>query len=212
MKKLVTVLLKNISIALLFIVAQANAQEITDMPTSGDFKLSIRNVEQKDSNTLEFDIYILKTNPEIQFELALFQAGIEFNPQILNGAEQTSGMTQIVKGSSELVDSLVPLVVNTANPGLIRLAGRPAPRKTGGTIISDKDNGTLICRLHLTNSIPFANNTAPELRFTSNTSAKNSYATRVGVFSGKKIIQLDVIPGKNAVVKESNTLNPAKGE
>lgn len=209
MKKFVKVLLKSTFLAALTMVVSLTDAQITGkMPASGDFQLSIGNVKQTNPNTLEFDIIILKTNPDLKFELALFQAGVEFNTQILNGAAQTPAMTQILQGTSELADSLVPLVINTATPGLIRLAGRPAPKKTGGTLISDKKAGTRICRLRLTNSIPFANNTKPELRFTSNASMKNSYATRVGVFFDKKINQLDVIPDKNAVAKESILLNP----
>jgi hypothetical protein len=208
MKKFVKVLLKStFFVALTIYVSLTEAQITGKMPTSGDFQLSVWNIKQTDPNTLEFDIFILNTNNELKFELALFQAGIEFNTQILNGAAQTPGMTQILQGTSELADSLVPLVVNTATPGLIRLAGRPAPKKTGGTIISGKDQGTRVCRLRITNSVPFAINTAPGFRFTSNTSVKNSYATRVGVFFDKKINQLEVIPDKNAVVNESLLLN-----
>jgi len=199
-------------LALILSSVNTNAQNPDGAPTSKDFQVSIRNVKQPDPNVLEFDIYILKTNPDIKFDLVLFQAGIEFNTQILNGAAQTPEMTQILAGTSELADSISPMVVNTASAGLIRLAGRPAPKKGGGTLVPDKGKGLRICRLRLTNSVPFAGNTSPELRFTANSSGTKTYATRVGVNSGKDILQLDVIPDKNAVSKEPILLNPVSGK
>jgi len=199
-------------LALILSSVNTNAQNPDGAPTSKDFQVSIRNVKQPDPNVLEFDIYILKTNPDIKFDLVLFQAGIEFNTQILNGAAQTPEMTQILAGTSELADSISPMVVNTASAGLIRLAGRPAPKKGGGTLVPDKGKGLRICRLKLTNSVPFAANLSPDFQFTANVPAQKSYATRVAVYFESKILQLDIIPDKNTVSKEPVVLNPVSGK
>ena len=68
-------------------------------------------------------------------ELASFQAGINFNPEILDGAPQTPTMVEIIKGSSQLYDTLVPLRANSAETGIIKLAGRPLPGKGKGNIL-----------------------------------------------------------------------------
>jgi len=213
MKKFLRFLLKNMLIAALFLnITHSVAQNKERKPTSDDFRVSIQNVKQTDDKTIEFDICILKTNRKLKFELASFQAGIKFNTQILGGAPQSPDMTQILAGTSELADSISPMVVNTASAGLIRLAGRPAPKKGGGTLVPDKGKGLRICRLKLTNSVPFAANLSPDFQFTANVPAQKSYATRVAVYFESKILQLDIIPDKNTVSKEPVVLNPVSGK
>lgn len=185
------------------------AQNTENVPSSKDIVVSLQNVRQIDAKTLEFDIYIMKTNPGIALELASFQAGIRYNAEILNGALPTQPMAEIVRGSSELNDSLVPANINSATPGLIKLAGRLLPGKGKGNIIPAKEPGIRICRLRLTNTVPFSENTSPDFLFTSSKQLPNSYSTRVSVYQNRSSIQIEVMPLGNAIVKEHLVLNPA---
>lgn len=186
------------------------AQAVSKTAGPSDFQLQLKNLKQTDDKTLEFDIFVVKTGKNVRMEIATFQAGIEYNKEILNGAAVKADMVTIVPGTSELSDSLKPKMVNSSLPGLIRLAGRPAPRSTGGTVLPDGENGLRICSIRFTNPVPFASGVSPDLKFTTNAFVKDSYASRLGIFGDKKIIQLDILPGKNAVSIESIQLNPAK--
>lgn len=186
------------------------AQAVSKTAGPSDFQLQLKNLKQPDDKTLEFDIFVVKTGKNVRMEIATFQAGIEYNKEILNGAAVKADMVTIVPGTSELSDSLKPKMVNSSLPGLIRLAGRPAPRKSGGTVLPDGEKGLRICSIRFTNPVPFASGVSPDLKFTTNAFVKNSYASRLGIFGDKKIIQLDILPGKNAVCNESIQLNPAK--
>ncbi|MBL7904240.1 MAG: hypothetical protein JNL22_04390 [Bacteroidales bacterium] len=190
--------------------APLSAQTVSKTAGPSDFQLQLRNLKQTDDKTLIFDLFIVRTGKNVPIEIATFQAGIEYNKEILNGAEVKADMVTIVPGSSELSDSLKPKMINASLPGLIRLAGRPAPRKTGGTVLPDGEKGLRICTIKFSNSVPFAAGVSPELKFTTNAFVKNSYASRLGIFGDKKIIQLDILPGKNAVCNEHIQLNPTK--
>ncbi len=186
------------------------AQKVSKAAGSSDFQLQLKNVKQIGDKTLEFDIFIVKTRKDITLEIATFQAGIEYNKELLNGAVVKADMVSIIPGTSEMSDSLKPKMVNSSMPGLIRLAGRPAPKKSRGTTIPEGDSGIRICTIRLTNPVSFIPDIPPDLKFTSSVLAENSYATRLGIYDGLKIIQLDILPGKNAVSIESIQLNPAK--
>lgn len=196
--------------AITLVNTQVFAQTAPKLAGPSDFQLQLRNLRQTDDKTLEFDIFVVKTGKNVRMEIATFQAGIEYNKEILNGAAVKADMVSIVPGTSELSDSLRPKMVNSSLPGMIRLAGRPAPRTTGGTVLPDGEKGLRICSIRFTNPVPFATGVSPDLKFTTNAFVKNSYASRLGIFGDKKIIQLDILPGKNAVCNESIQLNPAK--
>lgn len=188
------------------------AQQIDKIPSSKDIQVSIQHIRQIDSSSLEFDIYLLNTNSELELELASFQAGINFNTGILNGSGQNPLMAEIISGTSELKDSLAPIRVNTSTQGLIKLAGRPLPGKGKGNIIPSEKPGILICRLRFTNPVPFADNSSPEFSFTSSKPGLNSYATRVSVYQNRSGVQLDVVPLENAIVTQHIVLNPKSDE
>ena len=126
-----------------------------------DFRLSIENVAMTTDNSLEFDLFLLDTEPATPFELALIQVGILVNPEIYNGGTIKAS---IVEGSSQLIEVQRPiniLFVQEAN--IIKLPSKTlkpllkdAPAGPRGTIISTKAPGTRICRIKLTNTAAFA--------------------------------------------------------
>ncbi|MFH1119913.1 MAG: BACON domain-containing protein, partial [Bacteroidota bacterium] len=179
---------------------------INNVPVGG-FLLSARNITQTAPNVLEFDVYLLNENAAEPFELATIQMGITFNASILNGAAQTSGMTSIVAGSSQLPANMEPISVNTALPGLIRVAGRAAPGTGNGYILSTVSPGTRIVRLRMTNAVPFTSVSTPDMSFTSSTTTQPSYPTRVAHYEDNTNIQLVVTPGSNANIEENPVLN-----
>jgi len=180
--------------------------QITQVPVEG-FELTARNITQVAPDVLEFDIYLLNKNAAVPFELATTQLGITFDAGILNGAAQTSGMTTIVPGSSQLPVNMQPISVNTALPGLIRVAGRVAPGAGNGQILSSVAPGTRVVRLRMTNSIPFAAGSTPDMSFTASTATQPSYPTRVARYENNTNVQLVVTPGSNALIEENPVLN-----
>ncbi|MBK9357724.1 MAG: hypothetical protein IPN08_10110 [Bacteroidales bacterium] len=179
---------------------------ITQVPVEG-FELTARNITQVAPDVLEFDIYLLNKNAAVPFELATTQLGITFDAGILNGAAQTSGMTTIVPGSSQLPVNMQPISVNTALPGLIRVAGRVAPGAGNGQILSSVAPGTRVVRLRMTNSVPFAAGSTPDMSFTASTATQPSYPTRVARYENNTNVQLVVTPGSNALIEENPVLN-----
>ncbi|MFH1121738.1 MAG: BACON domain-containing carbohydrate-binding protein [Bacteroidota bacterium] len=172
-----------------------------------EFLLTIQNVIQTAPNVFEFDIFLLDVDASVPFQLATIQEGINFNTAILNGAAQTTGMTTIVPGSSQLPSNMEPISVNTATAGLIRIAGRAAPGAGNGYIVSTVAPGTRMARLRMTNSVAFASGTTPNMVFTPSTAITPSYATRVAKYEGTVNTQLPVVPGNNANVLENPVLN-----
>jgi len=177
-----------------------------------EFKLSIGNVAQTTERILEFDIYLLDSMDDLDFELASFQAGILLNSTIYSGGTISASL---ISGSSTLNSAETPITidfVNTlrTNPGqsLIRLAGRSAPGKGKGTILSETDPGNCVIHIRLTSSVPFTSNSTAELAFTSSSVLNPLYATRVARYISGVNVQLKVTPGENALVHENPLLNP----
>lgn len=193
--------------ALIFSLGSAKAQNYAPNAEE-DFLLTIQNVIQTAPNVFEFDIYLLDADASQPFQLATIQEGITFNTGILDGAAQTAAMTTIVPGSSQLPSGMEPISVNTATAGLIRVAGRAAPGAGNGFIVPTVAPGVRVTTLRMTNSIPFATNSTPNLAFTSSTATNPSYATRVAIYIGTVNTQLVVTPGVNANVLENPVLNP----
>jgi uncharacterized protein (TIGR02145 family) len=169
-----------------------------------DFVLTIQNIVQTATNVLEFDIYLLDTDPTQPFELSYIQMGINFNTNILNGAE--IAMTSRVPGMSELPPDMEPIYIDAVTSGLIRVEGRDYPGAGNGCIVSAVSPGTRITRLRITNSLSFASGSTPDFSFTSSSAIDPSYATKVAIYQGGITNTfLTVIPGVNANVPE----NPA---
>ena len=132
-----------------------------------DFQLSVRNVTQTASNTLEFDVYLLDTDAIQPFELASCQLGFLLNSSIYSGGilsvainNTFSGLTpdQQFASAPDIVSSLPGYPGQT----LLRLAansGPPIPPGAGdGTVISISGDGTLLTHFILTSTVDFTIN------------------------------------------------------
>lgn len=180
---------------------------------SDDFLLSARNMAQTSPNTLEFDVYLLNTNPSQPFELAGLQFGLFLNSSIYTGGVLTASYNNTGSG-------LIPLQQFSANTSivefatgvyadhtLIRLASRMPVGYGNGSIISTADYGTLVTHFIITSSVPFTENSTANLTFLSNTVTVPLYATRVSAYVNGTNTQLPVIPGVNAIIPENPVLN-----
>lgn len=172
-----------------------------------EFLLTIQNITQTAPNVFEFDIYLLDVDASEPLELATWQAGINFNTEILNGAVQTAGMTMVIPFSSDLPSNMAPYNVNTIIPGLIRIAGRIPPGSGNGYIVSTVAPGTRLARLRFTNAVPFTENSTPNLEFTSSSALVPLYATYVFKYENNMNTPLPVYPGINAIVIGNPVLN-----
>ena len=132
------------------------AQERFVPTNTASINYTITNVVQVNDRILEFDLY-LKNNDSIHpFELSIIQAGILVNSAIINGGNVTS---LVVPGFSELVSSQQPtktIFVKGPSTSTIKVAAKIGPGGGNGTIIKTNGQGTRICRLRITNSVPFA--------------------------------------------------------
>ncbi|MEI7661020.1 MAG: T9SS type A sorting domain-containing protein [Bacteroidota bacterium] len=155
MKNKLKQLTKAIPLLLVMVVLQVNAQKrFSPLAPAGpsDFNYTIANDLQVSDKILEFDLYLLDTDPLETFELASVQAGITFNAAILNGGTVTMS---IVSGSSGLTAAQQPTSVVFTSPNIIKLAGKAPPGAGSGTIISQAAPGTRVCRLRMTNTVAF---------------------------------------------------------
>ncbi len=172
MRKLVTKLLKTIS---LFLVILGSQQ--LDAQQDSYFNYTIANDVQVSDRILEFDLFLLDTDTDAPFELAAIQAGIIVNPGIYNSGTIS---LSIVSGSSQLNTSQQPSIVlwdQTKN--IIKLTPRSAPGTGFGSIISQSTPGTRVCRLRITNTEAFTSNTTANLTFNFTTSP---YPTKVSQY------------------------------
>ncbi|MBK7031164.1 MAG: hypothetical protein IPH45_19045 [Bacteroidales bacterium] len=91
-------------------------------------------------------------------------AGILVNSQIYGGGVLT---VQIIEGSSSLNSAQIPTsIVFAPCEGAIKLSAMLPPGCGSGTKISqDPDHRTRICRIRLSNSMPFASCSSANLSF-----------------------------------------------
>ncbi len=145
---------KAICFALLLIVCCAGLQAQQTMPTCA---YTIRNQVQVSDKVMEFDVYLLNTNPSVKFEVSGVQMCITMNPAILNGGTITPS---VVHGFSEMVASQVPTAFqfDNDNPTGIPMFKVAVTSSEFGssTVISGTAPGTRVCRFRFTNSVPFA--------------------------------------------------------
>lgn len=155
-----------VAMAIVFLCKSASSQSA---PAVSDFQLLIEKQQLTSDKTFEFDVVLLDTDAGNPFELALLQAGILVNPAFYEGGKVTAS---IVPGSSALIEEQQPLnilfaqdahIVKLPSRTLKPLAKDAKPEKRG-TIISAKAPGTRICRIRLTNTVPFTK-AAAELKF-----------------------------------------------
>jgi len=118
--------------------------------------LTIQNELQTSDKTLEFDVYLLNTNPSVSFEMNTMQLAITMNSSIINGGTITPSF---VSGGSDLIAVQVPDNTRFDDTGtlpMIKISAKTPPGYGNGTFISTTAPGTRFCRLRLTNSVAFA--------------------------------------------------------
>ncbi|MBK6965954.1 MAG: T9SS type A sorting domain-containing protein [Bacteroidales bacterium] len=215
MRKLLNRMLRMVPLlALVLSFAHTSAQRPYGPLAETDFQITMTNIVQPagTNNVIEFDLYILDTDPSQLLPMATAQFGINFNLGILDGAATTTGMTialPYAEGFSDLPSSMAPNGASTLASGLIRIAGRAAPGCLDGFPISNVAPGTRANRFRFTSSVPFAPNSTPNFIFTSSSATNPSYATRFAWYNpGCTNVQLPVVPGVNALVLENPVLNP----
>ena len=148
---------------------------------STSVKYTITNLTVVNDHTFEFDLYLLDLDPSQPFELSIIQAGILVNSDIINGGEVAS---EIIPASSELNPQQQPTKTTfVKGPGksIIKIAPKVGPGPGNGTIIKTTKPGTKICRVRITNSVPFAK-AKPDLTFCFTTAP---YPTKVFQYNGR---------------------------
>lgn len=177
------------------------------------FNLTVQNLVQTATNRLEFDVYLLDTDPGQTFELASMQLGFLFNSLIYTGGSVTvtysntgSGLNALQQFNSTV--SIVTAISGYPDQTLIRLAGRGAPGAGNGTIISTTGYGTLVTHFVITSTVDFLASSTPNLTFTSSSATNPLYPTRVNEYIDAVNTQLTVTPGTNALVNGNPVLNP----
>ena len=141
--------------------ATSNAIKMTVNPHT--FNLTLANDTQISDRSLEFDIYLLDTPPDFDFELDMLQIGIKVNPEIYNGGTITAS---IVENSSELNSLQNPNTIYfMQDENYIAVLSRMFPYAGNGTIISRTAPGTRVCRLRITNTQPFTAYSRADLAF-----------------------------------------------
>ncbi len=184
---------------------------------SQSFRLSVQNIVQPDTRTLEFDVFLQNTDRSQSFELASCQFGFLMNSLVYTGGNLSAKIDNTGSGLNDNQQFTVKPVVENKLSGypdrtLVRLAATPKVSNQG-TIISTIAPGTLLTHFILTSSVDFKVNSTPDLIFISNDASSPLFPTKVEVFllywgSIKYKKQLIVTPGVNALVNENPVLNP----
>jgi len=137
---------------------------LVQAPSSpSSFRFTLANDQQTSDRTLEFDLLLLDTDASSPFELGSIQAGIMIDPAILNGGLLTA---VIVPGTSQLNQQQQPQSISYfASQHCIKIAPKAPPGIGNGTLVSaDPLAPSRVCRVRITNSVPFAQ-AQPNLNF-----------------------------------------------
>ncbi len=138
---------------LFLVVASAGLWAKQAVPT---FTYTIANQTLVSDKVLEFDVYLLNTNPLVKFEASGVQLCVTINPAILNGGTITPS---VVPGTSDMVASQVPTSLQFDNANVVGPMLKVAVTNStmgSSTVISGTAPGTRVCRFRLTNSVAFA--------------------------------------------------------
>lgn len=213
MRKLLTQLIKALLLFVMVLSFTVSNAQLNYAPVATeDFNLTVQNLTQTAPNKLEFDVYLLDTDPGQPFELASTQLGFLFNSGIYAGGTVTAAIDNTNSGLIPAQQFIAAAsIVSTLNgyPGLtlLRMAGRVPPGAGNGTIISQVGFGTLLTHFTVTSTIPWTANSTSNFIFNSNTVTIPLYATRVAAYLGTVNTQLDINPGVNALICCNPVLN-----
>jgi len=132
---------------------------------------------------LEFDIYLLNTNKKTEeLKYSLGQYFLEFNPKIANGGNLIYTIV-----SSDLPEAMRPRNASVYGNQLRLVCNSINPDKANLPLISSKDKGTLIARMHLeTSAKKFANETI-DLKWSDDAS---KLRTKIFVFENSKNVEI----------------------
>lgn len=194
-------------------IPRVNAQALYAPLATEDFELSVRNIVQTADNVLQFQVYLLDTDPAQPFELASLQFGFLMNSNFFTGGTLSAVYDNTNTGLNLFQQFSGNITFNYAMasyPGqtLMRSVGKSPPGAGNGTEISTVSPGTLLTTFVITSTVPFAPNSTMDLVFNSNTAASPLYPSRVAAYIDGTNVQLTVTPGVNANVYGNPVLNP----
>lgn len=179
---------------------------------SSDYLLSVQNLTQTAPNKLEFDIYLLDTDPTEPFILNLISFGFLFNSGIYSGGVATVAMdntnSQLNPFQALYVDPILETNTKYPNQTLLSLASfDPVSIANRRTTISTTGYGTLITHLIITNSVPFVDKSTPDIVFCSSAVFSPYYPTIVTQWIAPLSTILVTTPGVDAIVNGNPTLD-----
>jgi hypothetical protein len=180
----------------------ANTQAQPVVKDGAKVKFSITNLVAVSDKVVEFDLYLKDAGSDKPFELSIIQMGILVNSEIVNGGDVGA---MVVSGFSELNQPQQPSTTlfvkgKDKEKSIIKVAAKVCPGPGNGTIIKTTGKGTKVCRLRLTNTMPFAK-VKPNLAFCFE---KLPYPTKIYHYIGQISTQIPT----NATNCVSETLNP----
>jgi len=165
--------------------AGQTTQQTPPVKDNGRIKFIITNLVSVSDKVIEFDLYLKDAGTEKPFELSIIQMGILVNTEITNGGDVGS---MIVTNFSELNAPQQPsttLFVKGKGNSIIKVAAKVSPGPGNGTIIKTTGKGTKVCRIRLTNTMPFAK-VKPNIHFCFE---KMPYPTKVYHYIGQVSVQ-----------------------
>jgi hypothetical protein len=149
-------LTKGILILCVILIATFISTQAQFSPTNvSSVTYAIKNFTRVNDRTLEFDLYLINNDSIKPFELSIIQTGIFVNSEIINDGNIKS---MVVPGFSDLVSTQQPtssIIVKRPSASLLKVAPKICPGPGNGTKIKG-GKGTRICRLRVTNTVPFA--------------------------------------------------------
>lgn len=178
-----------------------------------DFRISIRNITQTASNRLEFDLYIVDTDPLQNFQYATSQIGLILNSGIYEGGNidvEIDNRDSKIQPQFTARPQVSNIPVIARGKTYIELEGVNAPLFGSGMIIEKVEPGTLMTRFIITSTVDFTINTTPDIEFTGSNAIQPVFPTRVAAFLNRMRTYIPVVPGENAVVYENPVLNPVR--
>lgn len=178
-----------------------------------DFNITVRNQTQTASNRLEFDVYIIDTDRDQDFDYATSQLGFLINSRIYTGGylsvtydNRNSGLRSAQQFTAK--PKVVSNLEDYPDKTLIIQEGVNVNWYGTGTVISKTSPGTLMTHFIITSSVDFTINSTPDIVFTGSTVPSQLYPTRVAAYISRIRSYIDVIPGVNAIVYDNPVLNP----
>jgi len=177
--------------------------------TEYSYIFTIRNEYQPTDKILEFDLYIQDANPTLQFELNMIQAGIVINDFIYNGGTVTPSL--VAGSTSELNSANRPAATNIQwrlDQNTIKVTAKLPAAQGDGTILSQTSPGTKVCRLRITNTVPFTSNSHANLTFSFTTIP---FPTKVFITTDSELdgIIADLATTSNCFSTTDLILNPS---